>query len=70
MLQEMPDYKIYLRTLAQGKPVGPYVINTYPPFLTNRDRKAAVIQASMQRYGRPRAKVEARLGKFLSGGNS
>jgi hypothetical protein len=71
-LQDLPDYKTFIRTMSAergrpGEPQGPIAVNTFPAFApqdTEND-KARVIQASLRRYSRPRAAVDAKLNKFL-----
>jgi len=31
-LQNLPDYKLYIRTLLDGKPQEPFLVEAYPPF--------------------------------------
>ena len=71
-LQDLPDYKAYVRTLVQnddgaGQPSGPHLVSTYPPFLRtmgNADRER-VIRTSTERWTKPRAELEAKLVRFL-----
>jgi type IV secretory pathway TraG/TraD family ATPase VirD4 len=67
-LQNLPDYKLYLRTLLNGQPQQPFLVESFPPFpkvgrVTTAER---VIRSSAQRFGRDRAKVEKVLDQFLS----
>jgi len=67
-LQNLDDYALYLRTLVEGHTAGPYLLYTLPPSPrtgqeTTTDR---IIAASLQRYGRPRGDVEAKLKIFLA----
>jgi hypothetical protein len=64
-LQDLEDYKIYVRTLAAagGSPSGPHLVAAYPPFEKD-DRPAdrrRIIKVNGSRYARPRAEVEAKL---------
>ncbi len=70
-LQDLSDYKAYVRTMSGRDPVGPYVVNTFPPFekIGDENDREMVIQTSLARYARPRALVERRIKKFLSGLN-
>jgi type IV secretory pathway TraG/TraD family ATPase VirD4 len=71
-LQDLPDYKIYVRTLAgeherPAEPSGPHIVITYPPshkepWHADRER---IVRASRERYTRPRAAVETQLERFL-----
>lgn len=68
-LQDLPDYKIYLRTLVRGEPSGPHRVSTFPPLSksgTENDHET-VVRTSLERFGRPRIEVEAKLNRFLSG---
>jgi hypothetical protein len=73
-LQELPDYKAYVRTMNEdpaggpSRPSGPYILNTFPPFSTDQatKEKLHVVRASLRRYARPRREVEARLNRFLA----
>jgi hypothetical protein len=75
-LQDLSDYKLYVRTLIslnEGAPAvtpsKPHLITTFAPFSKagNENTRERVIRASLERYGRSRTKVEARINKFLSG---
>jgi hypothetical protein len=67
-LQELPDYKMYVRTLTreQGKassPSGPHYVAGYPP-LARHPRHAhpeSVIRVSQARYAKPRPEVDEKL---------
>jgi hypothetical protein len=74
VLQELPDFKVYVRTMTTdpngiSRPTGPHPVDCFPPDLwmtkgmTSRDR---VLRTSLERHTRPRADVATRLGKFLS----
>jgi hypothetical protein len=67
-LQDLPDYKVWLATLVEGRPSGPHLVQSFPP-LTGSGHEAAatvVVRTSLARYGRPRQDIEARLNRFLS----
>lgn len=66
-LQNLPDYKLYVRTLLNGRPQDPFLVQSFPPFpKTQRENSVErVLRTSGQRYGRERAKVEYRIGRFL-----
>ncbi len=73
-LQNLPGYKIYLRTLIDGAPKDPVMVCTFPPFAKNGHspdnqsvRRERVIRASLERFGRERRAVEAKLNSFLTG---
>ncbi len=73
-LQNLPDYKmIYLRTLIDGSPKDPVMVSTFPPFAKDGHsdhnqsvRRERVIRASLERFGRKRSEVEAKLNGFLT----
>lgn len=72
LLQDLPDYKIYIRTLINDgtgttKPNEPQLVNAMPPlpYYGSNDPQR-IINTSLQRFARPRAEVEAKLKKFLS----
>lgn len=67
-LQDLEDFKAYIRTLSSGRPSGPHLLNTFPPFERTGTETAShqVIQTSLERFGRSRAQVEARLNRFLA----
>ena len=75
LLQDLPDYKLYVRTLAENsdgvlRPLEPQLVNAFPPFsledgvcASDPERIASI---SLERYARPRAEVEKHLKKFFS----
>jgi hypothetical protein len=67
-LQNLPDYKLYVRTLLNGRPQEPYLVDGFPPFEKsgNETTADAVIRTSLQRYGRDRQGVEKGLNRFLA----
>ena len=72
-LQDLPDYKAYVRTLVQngdgaGQPSGPHLVSTYPPLpkLASNTDRARVIRTSTERWTRSRPELEARLARFLN----
>jgi len=70
-IQDLPDYRAYVRTLhCDDKgcwPAEPERIATYPPFLKNSDAewRSKVERTSNERYTRPRAMVEDQIARFL-----
>ena len=69
-LQELPDYTMYVRTLARGgsagagaSPSGPHYVSGYPPFDRHHRhaQRESVIRVSLARYAKPRALVEDQL---------
>jgi hypothetical protein len=61
--------KLYVRTLAAGRPSGPHLIKAFPPITgTGKENiRERVVNTSLQRFSRPRGEVETRIRKFLSG---
>lgn len=76
-LEELPDFKLYIKTLIEADhrdgtvtmPASPKLITTYPPFVNTKtaNSRARIIRASMERFARLRANVEAYIHKQLSG---
>jgi hypothetical protein len=66
-LQNLPDYKLYVRTLLNGRPQEPYLVDSFPPFEKNGNETTAetVVRTSLRRYGRDRLNVERMLNRFL-----
>ena len=67
-LQNLPDYKLYVRTMLKGQPLEPFLVQSAPP-LTGFGKPAdatTVVRTSLVRYGRKRATVEQRLKRVLS----
>jgi type IV secretory pathway TraG/TraD family ATPase VirD4 len=67
-LQNLPDYKLYIRTLLNGQPLEPFLVQSAPPLsnIGTTTDSDTVLRNSLQRYGRDRAGVEKRLNRFLS----
>jgi hypothetical protein len=67
-LQNLPDYKAYVRTLLNGRPVEPFLMQSFPPIgATGKETSAeTVIRTSGERFGRDRQAVERRLQRFLA----
>jgi len=66
-LQNIPDYKLYVRTLLNGQPQEPFLLSSFKP-LTIKGRKATAeraIQTSLTRFGRSRASVENKIAAYL-----
>jgi hypothetical protein len=71
-LQELPDYKMYVRTLTRenpnekaSSPSGPHYVAGYPPFPHHplHAWPKSTIQVSQARYGKPRAIVDEKIRK-------
>jgi hypothetical protein len=73
-LQDLADWKMYVRTLGRGtngasSPSGPHLVQAYAPFSKvhgNADREQ-VVRVSRERYTKSRAVVDAKLTRFLMG---
>ena len=70
-IQDLPDYRAYLRTLHCDDrgcwPAEPERIATYPPFLKNPDAewRSKIERTSNERYTTSRALVEDQIARFL-----
>jgi hypothetical protein len=69
-LQDLPEYKAYVRTMTDERPAmpsGPDFITTFPPVAPGdiENEKERVIETSLRRWTRPRAEVEAALNRFF-----
>jgi hypothetical protein len=70
-IQDLPDYRAYVRTLHCDDrgcwPAEPERIATYPPFLknSNAEWRRKIERTSNERYTNPRALVEAQIARFL-----
>jgi hypothetical protein len=67
-LQNLPDYKLYVRTLLSGRPQEPFLVESFPPLLhEGRNKRAGqIIRSSLQRYADDRQVVENRITRFLA----
>ena len=72
-IQDLPDYRAYVRTLHCDDrgcwPAEPERIATYPPFQRNRDAewRSKIERTSNERYTRSRVTVDAEIARFLLG---
>ena len=60
-IMNIPNYQAYLKILANGVPTKPFSISTQPPPESDPARVEQLIQLSLQKYGRPRAEIEAEI---------
>jgi hypothetical protein len=60
-LMNIPNYSAFMRVLANGVPAKPFSVATMPPTETDFSKVANLIAQSYERYGRPRAEVEAEI---------
>jgi hypothetical protein len=73
-LQNLPDYKIYIRRLLHGRPVDPYLVKTFPRITRGgqkrdphaRARRDRIASTSLERFARHRASVETEINHFLT----
>jgi type IV secretory system conjugative DNA transfer VirD4/TraG family protein len=67
-IQNLPDYKMYVRTLEGGRPQEPFLVENSPPLsgVYKEGNPHTVVKASLQRFGRDRSVVESRLGFLAS----
>ncbi len=57
-IMNIPNFKAYVRILANGVPTIPFSIDALPPITSNPQRAAELMLQSLARYGRPRQEVE------------
>lgn len=71
-LQNLADFKLYVRTMVNRQPQDAFLVNSAPP-LSNigkpTDAETAV-RTSLERYGRSRSEVQNRLMRFLKSKSS
>ncbi|MFN3187931.1 MAG: type IV secretory system conjugative DNA transfer family protein [Candidatus Paceibacteria bacterium] len=60
-LMNVPNYNAFVRILANGVPMKPFSVATMPPPASDPSQVAFIKQKSLERYGRPRAEVEAEI---------
>jgi len=70
IIQDLPDYRAYVRTLACDDtgcwPTEPQMIATYPPFTQRHiEWRGKVERTSNDRYTKPRIRVESEIAHFL-----
>ncbi len=73
VIQDLPDYRAYVRTLVCDdngcRPMEPEQVATYPPFRKDRNAewRSRIVRTSNERYTKQRAEVEAKIARFLLG---
>jgi hypothetical protein len=73
IIQDLPDYRAWVRTLVCDdhgcRPAEPEQIATYPPLIREpgTEWRSRIEHTSSERYTKPRAGVEAKIGRFLLG---
>lgn len=65
-LLDLPNHTAWGRLLADGVPTSPLRVNLYDAASPRRPDASRVIDISRRRFGRPRAEVEERIGRFLA----
>ncbi len=60
-LMNVPNYNALVRMLTNGTPTKPFSMATLAPIVSDPARLAELIRQSAERYGRPRAEVEAEI---------
>jgi hypothetical protein len=71
IIQDLPDYKAYVRTLTCDesgcRPAEPEQVATYPPLQKHGDAewRNRIERASNEQYTKPRAVVEEKIARFL-----
>lgn len=67
-LQNLPAYQAYLRTLLENQTTRTSQLSLYPPLdpRGGENTPQRVLNASYERFTRPRSRVEAKLRRFLS----
>jgi len=74
IIQDLPDYKAWVRTLVCDdhgcRPAEAEQVVTYPPFMREpgTEWRSRIERTSNERYTKPRADVEEKIGRFLLGG--
>jgi hypothetical protein len=63
-LVSLEKYHIYLKLMIDGMESRPFSASTLPPIARHEGHKAAIIEASRRKYGRPVAEVEERIAKW------
>jgi hypothetical protein len=71
-LQNLPDFKLYIRMLLRGRPQEPFLVQSFPPFTKNGKETTAeqVIRTSGAQFGRDRLTVEKTVERLLAQGSS
>lgn len=60
-IMNIPNYKAYVRMLANGVPTIPFSIDTLPPIASNPALAQQLMTQSLMQYGRPRVEVESEI---------
>jgi len=60
-IMNTPNYNAVMRVLADGTPTPAFSVATLPPPESDSSRAQQLIENSYQKYGRPRAEIEAEL---------
>src|SRR5207302_7495138 len=65
-LLDLPNHTAWARLLTDGVPTSPLRLNLYGAPLPRRPDAPRLMEVSRNRFGRPRAEVEARISRFLA----
>lgn len=60
-IMNIPNWKAYVRVLANGVPSKPFSISAMQPSDVDQGRVQAMVERSQARYARPRAEIEAEI---------
>src|SRR5689334_9724415 len=65
-LLDLPNHAVWSRLLFRGVPTSPIRLDLLQPAAPRRSDAQRLIELSRQRFGRPRAEIEARISRFLA----
>jgi hypothetical protein len=57
-IMNIPNFKAYMRILANGVPTIPFSVDALPPITADPVRAKFLMEQSLMKYGRPRAEIE------------
>lgn len=62
-LQDLPDSKSNVRTLMGGRPIGPHLVNTFPPAEETGEETPSgrLVRASLERFARAAVEIADRI---------
>jgi hypothetical protein len=62
---DLSSYAVWMKLLQYGQVSDPMLVDTHPPLHTGHGRREKLIRLSRERFGRPRAGIEAKIEKWL-----
>jgi hypothetical protein len=65
-LLDLPNHTSWARLLVDGVPTSPLLVDLFHAALPRRPDARRLVELSRRRFGRPRAEVEERVGRFLA----